>query len=236
MEKYTLHRISLVNVSAFLLFKPGEALLVDCGNQGSESKIIEEMARLGLQPESLKLLILTHAHYDHAGSARRLKELCGCKIMIHRSEASRLEAGYTPIPAGTRWKAKVIATVGRLFARRIMRYPSAVPDILVDESASLTEFGFPGRIIHTSGHSLGSMVVLMEDGEMLAGDTLIGIPGKRIFPPFAEDLPGLLQSWKLLSELQVSTFHPAHGRSISFSKFNEEYSAVREQYSVHSNQ
>jgi hypothetical protein len=69
----------------------------------------------------------------------------------------------------------------------------------------------------------------MEDGEMLAGDTLIGIPGKRIFPPFAEDLQGLLQSWKLLSELQVNTFHPAHGRSISFSKFMEEYSVVSAQ-------
>lgn len=227
MENYTLHRISLVNVSAFLLFKPGEALLVDCGNQGSESKIIGEMARLGLQPEMLKLLILTHSHYDHAGSARRLKELTGCQIMIHRIEASRLEAGYTRIPAGTRWKAKVVATVGSLFARRIMRYPSTLPDILLDESADLSEFGFPGRVLHTPGHTLGSMVVLMEDGEMLAGDTLMGIPGKKAFPAFAEDLPGLIQSWKMLSEMQVNTFHPAHGRSISFSKFIKEYTVLR---------
>ncbi len=228
-EEYRLHRIFLVNVSVYLLFKPGEAILVDSGNLGSEVKIIQEMTRLGLHPTNLKLLILTHAHYDHAGSARRLKELTGCRIMIHRSEASRLEAGFTPIPAGTRWKAKVLVAVGRIFAKRLMKYPPATPDILVEESARLVEFGFPGRVIHTPGHTHGSMVVLMERGEMLAGDTLFGIPGKRIFPPFAEDPSGLLNSWKMISEMEVLTFYPGHGRSISYSKFMHEfeYSVLR---------
>jgi len=229
MTNYTLHRISLANVSAFLLFKPGEALLVDCGNQGAEEKIMGEMARLGLEPGMLKLLILTHSHYDHAGSAYSIKKETGCQIMIHRSEATRLEAGYTPIPAGTRWKAKIISMVGRIFARRLMRYPPVVPDILLDESASLEKFGFPGKVLFTPGHTRGSMVVLMEDGEMLAGDTLMGLAGKRIFPAFAEDLPGLKQSWKLLSEMPVKTFHPAHGRSISFSKFISEFTELSTQ-------
>jgi glyoxylase-like metal-dependent hydrolase (beta-lactamase superfamily II) len=226
MDEYILHRISLIKVSAFLLYRPGEAILVDCGTPGSEVTILEEMTGLGLQPGMLKLLILTHAHYDHAGSASRLKELTGCRIMIHGSESTRLEAGYTPIPAGTRWKARVVATVGRIFARRIMSYPPAIPDILVEQSLDLSEFGFPGGVIHTPGHTFGSMVVLLEDGEMLAGDTLIGIPGKRIFPPFAEDPEALKQSWKMLSGLQVNTFHPAHGRSISFRKFMEEYTVL----------
>lgn len=226
MDAYSLHRISLVNVSAFLLYRTGEALLVDCGNQGSEKKIIGEMASLGIQPGMLKLLILTHSHYDHAGAAFQLKEATGCRIMIHRSEASRLEAGYTPIPAGTRWKAKVISAVGRIFARRLMRYPPVLPDILLDELTSLDEFGFPGKVIHTPGHTRGSLVVLMEDGEMIAGDTLMGLAGKRIFPAFAEDIPGLMQSWKMLSEMKVKNFHPAHGRTISFRKFLNEFSEL----------
>ena len=226
-EDYTLHRIFLINVSAFLLYRPGEALLIDCGNQGSELKIIEEMSRLGLQPTDLKLLILTHAHYDHAGAAGRLKDLCACRIMIHKSEASRLEAGYTPIPSGTRWKAKALVSIGRIFAKRLMKYPAAIPDIFVDESLSLLDYGFPGTVIHTPGHTFGSLVVLLDKGEMLAGDTLFGIPGKRIFPPFAEDPAGLLNSWKMISEMKVKTFYPAHGRSISFSKFMEEYTVLR---------
>ena len=224
-EDYKLHRIFLTKVSAFLLYRPGEALLIDCGNQGSEQKIVEEMSRLGLQPTDLKLLLLTHAHYDHAGAAAALKDLCACRIMIHKSEAKRLEAGYTPIPSGTRWKAKLLVGLGRIFSKRLMKYPAAIPDILVGESLSLLDYGFPGKVIHTPGHTHGSMVVLLEKGEMLAGDTLFGIPGKRIFPPFAEDLAGLEKSWKMISKMKVKTFYPAHGRSISFSKFMEEYSA-----------
>ncbi|MFO7668493.1 MAG: MBL fold metallo-hydrolase [Bacteroidales bacterium] len=221
--EYTLHRISMVNVSAYLIFRPGEAILVDCGNKGSEVKIIEVMNRLGLRPAELRLLILTHAHFDHAGSAKRLKELTGCRIMVHRKEASRLEAGFTPIPPGTRWKARVLVALGRTFAKGLMKYPPAIPDLLVEESASLVEFGFPGRVIHTPGHTPGSMVVFMEGGVMMAGDTLFGVPGKRIFPPFAEDRAGLLKSWKMISGLDVKLFYPAHGRSFSHAVFMNEF-------------
>ena len=225
-EEYKLHRIFLINVSAFLLYRPGEAILVDCGTEGSELKILEVMDRLGLQPTDLKLLILTHAHYDHAGSARRLKEITACRIMIHKSEASRLKAGITPIPAGTRWKAKIVVSVGRIFAKALMKYPPATPDLLVEDSLSLLDFGFPGEVLHVPGHSHGSLLVLMKRGEMLAGDTLFGVPGKRIFPPFAEDLPALLKSWKRISEMDVHTFYPAHGISISREKFLKEYTAL----------
>ena len=206
-----------------MLFKPGEAILVDSGRRGSEEKILQEMASKGLQPTDLKLLLLTHAHYDHAGSARQLKEITGCRILIHRKEATRLEAGFTPIPSGTRWKAKVVVAVGRIFARHLMKYPSATADILMEASFSLAEFGFPGRLIHTPGHTPGSVVVLMEKGEMITGDTLFGLAGKRIFPPFAEDKAELKKSWKKISEIELKIFYPAHGVPISRDKFMKEF-------------
>jgi len=224
--EYGLHRISLGGVAAYLLFKPGEAILVDSGRQGSEDKIIQEMARKGLKPTDLKLLILTHAHYDHAGSARRLKEISGCRILIHRLEASRLEAGFTPIPSGTRWKAKIVVAVGRIFARHLMKYPSALPDILMEASFNLAELGFPGRLIHTPGHTFGSVVLLMEKGEMITGDTLFGLAGKRIFPPFAEDKAELKNSWKKISEMEPVIFYPAHGTHISRDKFLKEFAEL----------
>lgn len=147
--------------------------------------------------------------------------------MIHESEAPRLEAGYTPIPGGTRWKAKVLVFVGRTFARGLMKYPPALPDIPVGSYASLADFHFPGKVIHSPGHTPGSMLVLLEGGEMLTGDTLVGLAGKRIFPPFAEDPAALMESWKLISSLiskgKVRRFFPAHGASISPERFMAEY-------------
>jgi len=227
---YNIHRIGLVNVSCYLIYRPGEAILVDCGNRGSEGKILEKFRALGLEPGMLRLLILTHEHFDHAGSARSLKELTGCRILIHRLAAYRLREGLSPIPSGTRWKAKLLVSVGRVFARRMMNYPGVEPDLLADDIFDLESFGFPGRVIHTPGHTVGSTVILMERGELIAGDTLFGLENKQHFPPFAEDLPALLRSWEMIRGLQVKTIYPAHGHSFSFKSFLSEYDAAMERY------
>lgn len=225
-KEYSLHRISLNGVNAFLLYKAEEAILVDSGRKGSHEKILEEMKRLGLQKETLKLLILTHSHYDHAGSARRLKEITGCHVMIHQSEAVRLEAGRTSIPSGTRWKARVVVTVGRIFARSLMKFPSLQPDILVEDELQLENFGFSGKVIHCPGHTPGSMVVLLENKEMITGDNMFGLPGKRVFPPFAENKSDLMDSWKKISGIEADTYHPAHGLAISREKFLNEFAQI----------
>ncbi len=227
---YTVHRISLVNVSAYLLYRPGEAILVDSGNSGEEAQILATLSELGLEPHMLKLLVLTHAHFDHAGSAGKLKELTGCKIMIHQSEANKLRKGFTRLPSGTRWKAKVLVALGRTFSRQMGKYPGAEPDILIEKVCSLDEYGFPGRIIHTPGHTHGSMVVMMEGGELIAGDTLFGVENKQHFPPFAEDLPALVNSWKQIKNLPVKTIYPAHGHSFTFDSFLAEFDSAMERY------
>jgi hydroxyacylglutathione hydrolase len=227
---YTFHRIRLVNVSCFLMSKPGAAILVDCGNGGSEEKILKTLKQLGLEPGMLKLLVLTHEHFDHAGSASRLKELTGCKVLIHCSAAERLRRGLSPIPAGTRWKAKLLVSVGRLFARRLMHYQGTEPDLLADDLFDLEVFGFPGKVIHMPGHTSSSMVVLMEGGELIAGDTLFGLENKQHFPPFAEDLPALVTSWGMIRDLPIKTIYPAHGHKFSFESFLAEYDQAMERY------
>jgi len=229
-ESYTLKRLGLGNVASYLIYKPGEAILVDCGNKGSEDRILHALKKLGLEPAMLKLLVLTHVHFDHAGSAARLKELTGCRLMVHSAEEARLRDGFTPIPAGTRWKAKFLVALGRTFFRRIGHFPGAEADLLVRDSHGLEGFGFPGRVIHTPGHTHGSMVVLMHGGELIGGDTIFGLEGKQHFPPFAEDVPALLDSWKRIRDLQPSMLHPAHGRSFSYESFLAEFEGVMEKY------
>lgn len=230
MAAYKLHRIGLGNVSSYLLYRPGEAILVDCGNGGSEIRILEALTRLELEPEMLKLLVLTHSHFDHAGAAKRLKELTGCKVMVHQSEAGRLRTGYSPIPSGTRWKARVLVALGRVFMRRLMYFDGAEADLLVEEAFDLDAFGFPGRVIHAPGHTHGSMIVLMEGGELIGGDTIFGLEKKQHFPPFAEDLPALVATWRKLKQLPLKILYPAHGRSFTFESFLEEYDGAMKKY------
>jgi len=230
MADYKLHRIGLGNVSCYLIYRPGEAILVDCGNPGSELKILDSLEHLGLEPGMLRLLVLTHSHFDHAGSAARLKELTGCRLIVHQAEADRLRKGYSPIPAGTRWKAKLIVALGRTFARKLMKFPGAEPDLVAGDLFDLADFGFPGSVIHTPGHTHGSMVVLLKEGRLITGDTMFGLKSKLHFPPFAEDVPALLKSWEKIRSLPVETCYPAHGFRFPFSSFLAEYDAAVKRY------
>ena len=241
---YQLHRIFLGNVSCFLVSREQDAWLVDCGNRGSEKRILEAMAGKGLEPGMLRVLLLTHVHFDHAGSARKLKELTGCRVAVHRNEAERLRRGITPIPGGTRWKARVLVFLGRSFRRRIMRFPGVEPDLLLgsdDQTGPEPDLlsgpdpepgleGFPGRLIHVPGHTPGSVAVLLDGGELLAGDTFFGLEGKQHFPPFAEDRRLLLNSWEKLRALPAETIYPAHGHSFPFNRFLAEYETALERY------
>ncbi|MEN8203853.1 MAG: MBL fold metallo-hydrolase [Bacteroidota bacterium] len=227
---YTVHRISLLNVSVYLIYREGQAILVDSGNSGSEQLILDALKEQGLEPSMLKLVILTHAHFDHAGSAAKLKELTPCQVMIHHIDSERLEKGYAPLPPGTRWKAKILVGLGRIFARRMGKFPPVRPDILVQDTFDLKKYGFPGMVYHTPGHTPGSMVVLMEGGELIGGDTLFGVENKQHFPPFAEDLPALVSSWKMIRELPVKTMYPAHGKYFSFESFLSEFDGAMDRY------
>ena len=109
--------------------------------------------------------------------------------------------------------------LGRIVARRLMKYPAAEPDLVSDEVFDLAAFNFPGKVIHSPGHTLGSVLVLMEGGELIAGDTLFGVENKQHFPPFAEDVSALLRSWDTIRGLQAETIYPAHGRYFSFESF-----------------
>ena len=227
---FKLQPIRLINMSVFLYYGQGRAMLVDAGPRRSEKQILAVMNKLGLEPSSLDLLVLTHTHYDHAGAAAALKAATGCRILVHRAEAERLKAGRTPFPRGTRWKARVLVTLGRIFATGLLKFPPVLPDLLSDASFDLGALGFPARVIHTPGHSPGSQVVLTAGKELLAGDSLFGLEGKKHFPPFAEDAKTLARSWQVIRELDATRLYPAHGRSFTRDSFLDEYQAAVESY------
>jgi len=224
-SSFKIHRIALSNVSCFLVYRTGSAMLVDCGNRGSERKILSEMEQLGLAPEMLDLLVLTHVHYDHAGSAAKLRALTGCRILLNEKDAPRLAAGRTPFPRGTRWKARIVVGLGRIFAWGILRFPPVEADILSGPETDLAQHGFEGQFYHLPGHTPGSSILLLPGGTLLGGDSFFGLPGKRHFPPFAEDLEALKKSWMRLSDLDFHTIFPAHGQPVSRNEFLEELKA-----------
>jgi glyoxylase-like metal-dependent hydrolase (beta-lactamase superfamily II) len=120
-------------------------------------------------------------------------------------------AGSDPLGSG-------IIAIHKLFMP-LIRVPSAKVDVVLhDEGLSLTEYGIPGRILHTPGHSAGSVSILLDSGEVFVGDLAMNKFPLRLspgLPIFAEDLPTVVESWKLLLKEGATTVYPAHGRPFS---------------------
>jgi len=76
--------------NVFLLRGEGGNVLVDAGNPGQAERILGQMARLGVAPGDVRLILITHGHVDHFGSAAALRREIGAPVAIHALDAPAL--------------------------------------------------------------------------------------------------------------------------------------------------
>ena len=88
-------------------------------------------------------------------------------------------------------------------------------DVVIEDDYDLSQYGIPGKIIHTPGHSPGSLSVLLDTGEAFVGDLAMNMAPLRFtpgLPIFGDDIGSIKHSWGKLLERGVKTVYPAHGK------------------------
>jgi glyoxylase-like metal-dependent hydrolase (beta-lactamase superfamily II) len=168
-----------------------EAIVVDPGDE-----IERIVAILDKHNLTVKQIVITHAHIDHIAGAQRLKRLTGAPILYNQNDLPLVkmmdvQAGWLGIPTPE----------------------VSAPDDTLDDGKLISITGLSGSILHTPGHTQGSVCLYLPDQTLLlAGDTLFaGSVGRT-------DLPGgnthqLLTSIhdRLLTLPDEVTVIPGHG-------------------------
>jgi glyoxylase-like metal-dependent hydrolase (beta-lactamase superfamily II) len=141
----------------------GEAIVIDPGDE--VGRIHRRLTELGLK---VKQILVTHAHIDHVGGALRLKRRTGAPILLNENDLALLEM----MESQAGWLG--IATP-----------ETAPPDENLADGLTVGLEKFPARVIHTPGHTQGSVCLHFAPMKLLiAGDTLFaGSIGRT-------DLPG----------------------------------------------
>ena len=143
------------------LIDAGELVLIDTGAGKGADRLLDNILAMGLMPEKLSTIIITHAHIDHIGSLNYLKTKYNARVIVHEADTQAIESGKK---------------VGAEYYG--VKYQPCVVDIkLQGESNNLKIGPFEFQFLHVPGHTPGSIVVIIND-----------IKGKRVL--FGQDIHG----------------------------------------------
>ncbi|HEU0016318.1 MAG TPA: MBL fold metallo-hydrolase [Longimicrobium sp.] len=229
------HRVSVPlpfpprEVAAWLIEGAEGHTLVDTGmdTPSARGALRDGAARLGVTPQSLTHVVLTHAHIDHYGLAGPVRAWSGAQVALHAREeelARRFVDGWPQdrdlVEASFR-AGGVPDEVGAALLQASDRihggYVHFEPDILLRGDAGALPSGGGWEWILTPGHSPGHVTVYHPERRILiAGDHVL----PRISPNIGADLytvnplADYLESLARLRELPVDLVLPSHGEPV----------------------
>lgn len=174
-------------VYAYLIYGK-ELCLIDAGVFSSDTMIIDYIKETGRNPEEIGLLIQTHSHPDHIGGSHAIQKASGCKVAAHIDaipwiEDVELQSRKRPSP----------------YFFSLVKESLKVDRVLRDGDRVELSDGQVLRVIHTPGHSQGSISLLLdEEGVLFSGDA---IPAAGEYPIY-EDVLGTVRSIKKLRDIK----------------------------------
>ena len=198
------HQVDGVNGNVYLVEDDAKLTLIDTGLPRSSGKIIKYIKQLGYQPSSVSTIILTHFHIDHVGSAKKMQELTNAKIAVHEAEADVVAAKKSP-PKPKKLLVKALNS--------IFKATPVEPNLLIKDGDKIGGL----LVIHTPGHSEGSISLLDEKRKvMFVGDAIRFVDGKVKGPPegFTLDMARAEESIRRISTFDFDVMLSGHGEPL----------------------
>lgn len=183
-------------------------MLLNTGMPGSGPMIEASIRKLGFRPEDIKVLLVGHAHFDHAGGHAHMKRVSGAQLAAMAEEAPLLESGG---------KADFLYGADPAF-----RFEPVKVDRLLRDGETVVLGGVTLTALHTPGHTKGATTwvttagrykVVFPDGPGLN-------PGYRVgrdpsYPGIADDFR---RTFKVLSSLKPDIWLAAHTDVFAFER------------------
>jgi metallo-beta-lactamase class B len=208
-----IYYVGASEVSSFLIVGDKGAFVLDGGLPESAPIIARNIRELGFRLGDVKILINSHAHFDHAGGLAELKRLSGAKMYASRADSVTLASGRHANPSG--------------------HAPSVFPQVSVDhtvEDGEVVRLGKLELTAHlTPGHTRGCTSWTMRAGEhAVLFHCSTTFPGYRLVdnPDYPEIARDYERSFATLRSLDCDVLLAPHGSFFQLSERMRDHNFV----------
>jgi glyoxylase-like metal-dependent hydrolase (beta-lactamase superfamily II) len=222
-ERIKILKIPAGRSNLYIVQKNKTCLMIDAGYSGM-NKIDKVLKTNNIDYKDIKMVILTHTHYDHVNLLYDLNKKIYAEIVVHRAGEKFLKFGQTPDPKNGTLLGKLL-----LFANKIGgngKFKPVVPDTVIDGDVLTNKPGFDINIIPTPGHTKDSITVIVNKKWAFVGDTVFNMFPGNFYPMFVDDKKALKESWEKLLDLQCDYYFPGHGKKISYALLEKAYHKI----------
>ncbi|MFQ5999819.1 MAG: MBL fold metallo-hydrolase [Candidatus Bathyarchaeia archaeon] len=178
----------------YLVDCKSELALIDAGVSSDISKICRNIKAVGLNPEDISTLFITHSHLDHVGGASSFREKYGCKTVAHELDSDALERADSDLTGAVWYNQKLI--------------PCTVDIKLSGSEGEIPVGNKTFKWFHTPGHTPGSISILLNTpgGNILFAQDVHG----PFMPQFRSNISDWAKSMKKLIVLDFDILAEGH--------------------------
>ncbi len=206
MDEYKITRVKGGTDNCYIVSAGKDAVLFDTSSKASLDMVLD-----ALDGYDLKLIVLSHTHFDHAENAKVISDKFGVPVAYHRAD-DELFDDYDAQPL--RSFGLVGFVVLKLSIKQLRETKAARPadPIFIKEGDTLQDYGFPDiKVIELPGHTRGSIGLLISGTFLLLGDAM----DNWIRPSIGHlywDMDVLKKTYDRIRSLGVKTIYYGHGK------------------------
>ncbi|MCI9252097.1 MAG: MBL fold metallo-hydrolase [Lachnospiraceae bacterium] len=203
-----IHRIKCGNSNCYIVENGTSGILVDTGKKEFLNKVIEQC-----KAYNVKLIVLTHAHFDHAENAAQISNALGIPIGMNEKDCSLIKSNTNQRLSAESFLGKIVLSVSlKEFSARTME--EFKPDVLLNDKDSLSAYGIDANVIALPGHTEGSIGLDVENTYLIAGDALMNMFYPTVSMLF-HNKHDMLESAGKISRLGNRRIYFGHGKPVS---------------------
>ncbi|MBD5112989.1 MAG: MBL fold metallo-hydrolase [Ruminococcaceae bacterium] len=198
------HRIKCGNGNCYIIENGACGILVDTGKKEFLQRVIDACRQY-----NVKMIVLTHAHFDHAENAAQISDMLGIPIAMNDRDCDLIKSNTNQGLSASTFLGKIVLSASlKDFAVRTMR--EFKPDVLLNDGDNLSDYGIDARIISLPGHTNGSIGIDVDEEHLIVGDALM-----NMFYPTVSMLyhnkEEMLESARKISKIGYRIIYFGHG-------------------------